>query len=461
MGLQLTFLNTSDAPTQGAAEIKRMRAHINKVNFAKRRQRLVEERREKHIADALSESPSPRSRQRLSPNHRHDENWTPPTPEPDVDQPLLTLINQTTSSISYLLCKFRPLVFPEGIGGPGSAAETAWVHLLLSEPALVEASVSIGLKHDPHHRCMWGPHESAIRKGRAIKMINERLNTPAGLSDGLLSAVFTLTWAEHLGSDVNAMEIHIQGLAQMIKLRRSSGNNDIPPWLSDFLLYASMAHNIPAARDMHKQLIQALCDKDTPDLLDINYIRCRVNRLREAIDFYHTTTTTAKSQTDGLIESRIKRLQSEVDALLGTSDHHIRTLRRSIQLFLLLLWPNKSLDKLDILAEELKQALQEPHIRLCSTVDLPIWQFSVGAAAADPLGDTRSWFIERLRDLSTTMNVKMMEQGASSLQASFMPDALLLNRFERIWKEVDYSSPCNDWRVLKLDPEGKEFISKE
>ncbi|KAF7535371.1 hypothetical protein G7054_g5428 [Neopestalotiopsis clavispora] len=435
MGLQLTFLNTSDAPSQGAAETKRMRAHINKVNFAKRRQRLVMEQREKHIADALSESPSPRSRQRQSPNHRHDENWTPPTPEPDVDQPLLTLINHTTSSISYLLCKFRPLVFPE---------------------ALVEASVSIGLKHDPHHRCMWGPHESAIRKGRAIKMINERLNTPAGLTDGLLSAVFTLTWAEHLGSDVNAMEIHIQGLAQMIKLRRSSGNNDIPPWLSDFLLYASMAHNIPAARGMHKQLIQALCDKDTPDLLDINYIRCRVNRLREAIDFHHVTTATAKSQTDGLIESRIKRLQSEVDALLRTSDHHIRTLRRSIQLFLLLLWPDKTSHKLDILAEELRQALEEPHIRLCSTVDLPIWQFSVGAAAADRLGDTRSWFIERLRDLSTTMNVKMVEQGASSLQASFMPDALVLNRFQRIWQEVDCSSKQNDWGVLKQDPEEKQ-----
>jgi hypothetical protein len=217
-----------------------------------------------------------------------------------------------------------------------------------------------------------------------------------------------------------------------------------------------MAHNIPAARGMHKQLIQALCDNDTPNLLDINYIRCRANRLREAIDNFHVTRTTAKTQSDGLIESRIERLRSEIDALLGTSDHHIRTLRRSIQLFLSLLWPSNTSHKLDILAEELKQALEEPHIRLCSTVDLPIWQFSVGAAAADLLGDTRSWFIERLRDLSTTMNLKMMEQGASSLQASFMPDALLLNKFERIWQEVDCSSPCDDWRVLKQDPEEKQ-----
>ncbi|ETS80700.1 hypothetical protein PFICI_08229 [Pestalotiopsis fici W106-1] len=426
MGLQLTFLNTSHAPTQGAAETKRMRAHVNKVNFAKRRQRLIEEQRGKHDTDAISKFATPELHKRKGPSYI------------SADQPLLTMTNHTTSSIHYLLCQFRPFVFPEGIGGPGSAAEAAWVHLLLSEPALVEASVSIGLKHNPRRQCMWGLRESAIRKGRAIKMINERLDTPSGLTDGLLSAVFTLTWAEHLGSDANAMKIHSEGLAQMIKLRRLSGNNDVPPWLSDFLLYASMAHNIPAARDMHKQLIQALCDNNTPDLMDINYIQSQIDRLCQDIDAYHADSK-EKDQRKARIDVQFRRLQSDVDTLLRTQDHHIRTLRRSIQLFLLLLWPSTAQHELRTLAKDLRQALEEPHIRLCSTVDLPVWQFSVGASAADPQGDTRSWFIDRLTDLSVTMNVRMLEQGTASLASSFMPDACVLEKFKAIWRQVDCS----------------------
>lgn len=74
--------------------------------------------------------------------------------------------------------------------------EAAWLHLLQSEPALVEASVAIGLKHSPKHQYAWGHREAAICKGKAIQMINQKLDTPSGLTDGVLSAVFTLTYAE-------------------------------------------------------------------------------------------------------------------------------------------------------------------------------------------------------------------------------------------------------------------------
>lgn len=88
------------------------------------------------------------------------------------------------------------MIFPAGTGAPGSSREASWISLLQSEPALVEASVSIALRYSPRRQNPKGFREASICKGRAIKLINERLDTPLGLTDGVLSAVFTLTFAE-------------------------------------------------------------------------------------------------------------------------------------------------------------------------------------------------------------------------------------------------------------------------
>jgi hypothetical protein len=88
------------------------------------------------------------------------------------------------------------MIFPAGTGAPGSSREASWISLLQSEPALVEASVAIALRHCPWRQNPKGFREASLCKGRAIKLINERLNTPLGLTDGVLSAVFTLTYAE-------------------------------------------------------------------------------------------------------------------------------------------------------------------------------------------------------------------------------------------------------------------------
>lgn len=101
MGLQLTFLNTSNAPVQGAAETKRMRAHVNKVNFAKRRQRLIEERRKKHVSLPSPEYSSSGTDEELLVQHKSTRKWSPLSPEPEADQVLLTMIHRTDGSIRY------------------------------------------------------------------------------------------------------------------------------------------------------------------------------------------------------------------------------------------------------------------------------------------------------------------------------------------------------------------------
>ena len=100
-----------------------------------------------------------------------------------------------------MLSKFRPFSFGEdGIGG--SSREADWVNLVRSEPALVEASVSIALQHSSENTDTRSLQRAVLHKGRAIQMINRKLGTPSGLADGLLSAVFTLTYAEVSTADM-------------------------------------------------------------------------------------------------------------------------------------------------------------------------------------------------------------------------------------------------------------------
>ncbi|KAM0541291.1 hypothetical protein ACHAO7_010626 [Fusarium culmorum] len=135
-----------------------------------------------------------------------------------------------------MLYTFRPFIFPAGTAGPGSSREAEWIDLLQSEPALVEASTSIALSHGTGQKDDVTFRQAVLHKGRAIKRINQKLSSPSGLTDGVLGAVFTLTYAALLESDSKAMDAHIQGLAQMIRVRRSVGNTAIPSWFCDFLL---------------------------------------------------------------------------------------------------------------------------------------------------------------------------------------------------------------------------------
>ncbi|SPJ74253.1 uncharacterized protein FTOL_03983 [Fusarium torulosum] len=251
-----------------------------------------------------------------------------------------------------VVCEFRPMIFPAGTGAPGSSREASWIGLLQSEPALVEASVTIALRHCPRRQNPKGFREASLCKGRAIKLINERLNTPLGLTDGVLSAVFTLTFAELLESDGEARKVHIQGLAQMIKVRRSSGNNALPSWFCDFLLYDSIGNSILSASYANQPLIQALRNEDDPNKLDFTTLRDEIDILRQSIDKYHESRP-PKKQEAAIIRSEVTRLQLEIDTLMGSQENFVRSLHDSLQLFLLLLWPTEKASRLEVLAGEL------------------------------------------------------------------------------------------------------------
>ncbi|RBR07949.1 hypothetical protein FVER53590_10822 [Fusarium verticillioides] len=275
MAPSFTFVNVSNAPGLGPKEAKQMRGHITKTNFAKRRQRLGQQ---KKLSNA-DQSPSPSSALITL-----EKRQLPHELKPVAHSLLSRMVEPAYSPVEYLLGEYRALIFPAGLGSPGSNREADWIALLHSEPALVEASMAIAISHSPRLQRTQGIREASVRKGRAIKMINERLDTPLGLTDGVLSAVFTLTFAELLESDAEARDVHIQGLAQMIKVRRSLGNTDIPSWFGDFILYDSIGHTILSASYSNLPLINALRNEDDPKQTDVAAIRSDIEDLRQLID---------------------------------------------------------------------------------------------------------------------------------------------------------------------------------
>ncbi|KAL6400917.1 hypothetical protein AUP68_16635 [Ilyonectria robusta] len=110
----------------------------------------------------------------------------------------LPLTNKT------VLHEFRPLIFPAGTGSPGSRNEAQWIGLFMAEPALLEASMVIGLRNRPglqSSSCSDVADQHAVR---AIHILNKRLSTTStGLTDGVLAAVFTLALSE-----VNKFVVH-------------------------------------------------------------------------------------------------------------------------------------------------------------------------------------------------------------------------------------------------------------
>ncbi|CEF77831.1 unnamed protein product [Fusarium graminearum] len=433
--LPFTFVNVSNAPGLGPKERREMRGHVTQTNFAKRRLRLAKAR-DDGKSDTVERNLA-LSRSYNQPGQMSGDKVT--VLDPHCDRLLTNAVNSAWSPIAYLLYTFRPFIFPAGTAGPGSSREAEWIALLQSEPALVEASTSIALSHCTGQKDDVTFRQAVLHKGRAIKRINQKLSSPSGLTDGVLSAVFTLTYAALLESDSKARDAHIQGLAQMIRVRRSVGNTAIPSWFCDFLLYDSLGQALLTSNYSNQPLIQALQNQNDPNATDIEIISHRINGLCLLIDAYHESPSPGPDSALA-IGLEVERLQLEINTLLGSHENYVHSLHDALQLYLLLLWPVKEPDHLHGLAEGLRLALLQPHMRLCASMELVVWQLFVGATAAEPSSEVRSWFITRLREVSCSMTGLGQGVVIGTLTHAFTPDARLLQRFVVIWQEVFSSS---------------------
>lgn len=433
MTTQFTFLNTSDAPRLGASDTKRMRAHVTKSNFAQRRRRLAKERQSDDVQQAILESPD-HAKQIVT---RRPAVSTPPlAPKPCSIGPLYNFSTYTDMSIKFLLHEFRPLIFPAGTGSPGSRNEAQWIRLFMAEPALLEASMVIALRNRPGFQspsCSDMADQHAVR---AIHILNKRLSTAStGLTDGVLSAVFTLALSERLVNNDTAWNIHINGLSQIIRLRRSNGVDEVPPWFSDFLLYESVSEMMATPKKPPKKIIDAL----TPlgGLTEPNFSRIcwDMHMLRQGLNRYYTHPDEA-DHLSRQIGERVDGLQGEIDTLLQNSGPHIRAWASALRIFVFLSWPPKLAVCFRDLAERLRDMLAAPGIRLCSSIDMTVWQFFVGAVASEEGSDTRIWFTTRVRKMFSPMHVREWKTVMGVLEKGFGPDIQLMERFQRVWDEV-------------------------
>ena len=101
MPLQLTFLNTCDAPGLGVVETKQMRAHITKTNFARRRQRLAKERQQRKLQEIHERDLVSRPEKPMSGNEATPQAPTAPPLDPGSDMLLSTRSRDPHNSISY------------------------------------------------------------------------------------------------------------------------------------------------------------------------------------------------------------------------------------------------------------------------------------------------------------------------------------------------------------------------
>lgn len=126
------------------------------------------------------------------------------------------------------------------INQPRNKSETAWVNLIVSEPALVEATMVIGMR-------LWSPRLSWQRRAgthqsKALNLTIQKIGSKRPQTEAMLAAVSTMAFAERLANDDLAWNIHIDGLAQMIKERQSQ-DMSLPWWLHDIIvLYVYRSH---------------------------------------------------------------------------------------------------------------------------------------------------------------------------------------------------------------------------
>lgn len=126
------------------------------------------------------------------------------------------------------------LVFLNGEAYPSNHYESAWIDLLASEPALVESSMAVGFRY-------WSPDASTQAKAnlhwsRAINIIVDRINSGQAFSDAVLAAVASMAFGERLVHNHLAWGIHIDGLAQLVRIRRDQGIDSLPGWFGDLLI---------------------------------------------------------------------------------------------------------------------------------------------------------------------------------------------------------------------------------
>lgn len=361
---------------------------------------------------------------------------TRPLPDPAIEVALLTSPTDTDICVRYLLEDIEPLVFPVGTQAPYGLTDKVWADLLISEPALLNASMFMKLRFFSEDPTTSITQRATVHICRAIATINKRLSAPRTcFSDGMLAAVFMLGTGERLANNQAAWKVHAEGLTQMIKLRLAHGSGFIPQWFSDLILYDSISESISSSQTHQTKHINALRANNSHIMAIVSSISRRINQLREMLDQYYRNPS-YPTMLENQIEAHTAELHIDLGPLRDHETTYIGALGRSLELFLYLSWPPTPHADLEDFAEGLKNNLGSPYARSCSSFHVKIWQFLVGAVAIEHHTDTREFFVRELKRMFRALRIHNWLGVNMILERTFLPDSQLLRRFKCVGDEL-------------------------
>ncbi|KAH8692345.1 hypothetical protein BGW36DRAFT_304164 [Talaromyces proteolyticus] len=426
-GPSFIFLNTTNTPNLSPQAAKQMRGHITKSNFAKRRQRLITSTTPKGTAKASK-----------------------PKKELDRYRGILIKSKFTTSSksddraiASSLFGKFfttpsqnntshheiHGLILLSCVNPPGNPHEAAWVEFIVSDPALIEASMAVGARH-------WSPQPSwqlqaDLYSSRALEFIIRRIGSRETQTDGFLGTVLTMAFAERLMHSSLTWGIHIDGLVQIIQDRRAKGIN-MPAWFYDLLVLDVTNYIFDFPRIYHKKIIDALGNDACPAIVQVASIPEDLIALKRSIDSH-------QPDSEYEIDASIANLHNKVQALLKKNHNEfVWATAQTIELIIYLLWPlqqGSQSNNLNILAEKLKETLEKWLVKPCPYMDLTSCQLIIGAIAAKSGTSTRTWFVNKLTNAARAMRSRGWNDPFEVLEMGMKADRHMATWFRILSSE--------------------------
>ncbi|KUL86426.1 hypothetical protein ZTR_08086 [Talaromyces verruculosus] len=368
----LVFLNTTNAPALSPEATKRMRGHITKSNFAKRRQRIAEKPTSKVTKKSKKTS-----------NERLKE-----TTELVVSSSDPTQTNQDLQLLILLTCLNPPTASP---------SEAEWVSLFASEPLLIDATMAVGMRH-------WSPQQAwqiqaDACSSKALTSIIQRISWQQTYSDGFLLTIMTMAFGARLGGTGSAWDVHVDGLVQILEDRRVRGIGE-PGWFCDILVLDAANYIFNFPRFWHRRVIDAISDSGGARLRHVAEICEGIITFRQSINLYHEGHFDPQ-----FIEDESTRLRKNTQKLRRSKKNkYLYSTALSLELILYLLWPPASQSSdIHTLTKELQRTTSQFPKMPCPYMDLTSCQFIIGAVAAASGSSTRSWFIDKLTSAAKAM----------------------------------------------------------
>ncbi|RDW57977.1 hypothetical protein BP6252_13388 [Coleophoma cylindrospora] len=422
-----TFLNATGTPGLSPSDAKLMRAHITRSNFAIRRQRRTQ---------AITAKGSLQTRTGQRPRAQNDL--------------LLATAPKDPELYAQYLSRFWSLVFLDGGKYPSSHAEEAWIQLLVSEAALAEVSMAIGIRH-------WSPDAPCQGKAvahlcQAANIIIQRIKSESAHTGAVLEAVLSMAIGERLVHNDLTWNIHVNGLASLITERQTRGKCALPSMLCNFLILSVHIYYVEkrlteTVRDStndvfnfplvyHKKIIDAIRIHGNQPICDVADISDGLVQLRKSIDTHRNSSSASDVQAKEIEESW-NGLLYQARALRYEDNPFVQATSRAIELILYLSWYPRLEASISLLASELKEELCRLPVRSCLFMDLTSCQMMLGAIAAGEGSQVRAWFVARLRRAVLTLRSRGWVRPLEILEAGFPSHVGLVARFRALWKELD------------------------